>query len=133
ASDSINLHYHDENNTCVMYKRFITNALRHEDTCALNNNKRDLRKNNIIKYPNGKVEIREQLKVNKKDELIPFEIDLTLLKPTSQKPFDEFSTDEQTVIKKDKKKKFKKKDKKIKEHIKKKKPNKKEKSKKKKN
>ncbi|MBD8034874.1 MULTISPECIES: hypothetical protein [Solibacillus] len=113
--DTHSLHYHDENKTRVMYKRFITNALKHEDTCALNNNKKDLRKNNIIKYPKGKIDYREELKESMKAELIPFEIDLEKLKPASQK----------SELKKEKKKKSKKKDKKKKDESKKKKAKKK--------
>lgn len=115
SCDTHSLHYHDENKTRVMYRRFITNALKNEDTCALNNNKKDLRKINIIKYPKGKIELREELKASRKDELIPFEIDLTNLKAASQK----------SELKKDKKKKTKKKDKKKKADSKKKKTKKK--------
>lgn len=79
-SESVSLHYFDKNNKRIMFRRLITAATDLEHTCVLNSNKFDLRKKNIIKYPNGCRAIRDDFRKTQKDELVPFEIDMTTLK-----------------------------------------------------
>lgn len=82
-SESVSLYYLDKDNRRIMFRRLITAATDLEHTCVLNDNKFDLRKKNIIKYPNGSRTIRDNIRKIQKDELVPYEIDVTELKVIS--------------------------------------------------
>lgn len=81
--ESVSLHYYDKTNKRIMFRRLITAATALEQTCVLNYNKFDLRKKNIIKYPNGSIDYRDNKREIQKHELVPYAIDVTKLKVIS--------------------------------------------------